>query len=105
MDGKVTNMNKKFEDVKYSAHSEQEGIVATDDYIALNWTFKDCVVVLEANDFKRIAIDTPMIKGHKGAVTDLAFSPFKNNLLSTSCEDNCLRLFMLDEAGMSQQSL
>jgi len=40
-----------------------------------------------------------LLTGHKGAVLDLAFSPFNNNLLATSSEDASIKLWNLPDGG------
>jgi coronin-1B/1C/6 len=58
--------------------------------------------VWNATDFKRFDANVPLIKGHQGAITDLMFSPFHNNLLASSSEDGKVKLWVIPEGGLTQ---
>jgi len=58
--------------------------------------------VMKAYDFQRLEADLPLLKGHSGQVTDFEFSPFNDNLLSTSSEDGTIKLWLIPEEGVTK---
>ena len=102
MEGQPTYSHKKFEDVTPSSSAEAENISANSKFIAIAWTDKSTVFTADATNFHRVPIGCPMIRAHKGAVTDLAFSPHREELLATACDDSKLRFFLVQEGGVKE---
>ena len=69
---------------------------------AMAWTQASSIAVWGGTDFKRFDANIPLIKGHQGAVTDLMFSPFHNNLLASSSEDGKVKLWVIPDGGLTQ---
>jgi WD40 repeat protein len=42
------------------------------------------------------------ITGHQGTICDLQFSPFQTNLLATSSDDATVRIWELEQGGLTQ---
>ena len=55
-----------------------------------------------AYDFRRFDNNIQLIQGHKGNVTDTAFSPFHDNLLATASEDGTAKLWLIPQEGITQ---
>lgn len=49
--------------------------------------------------YKRLSGDLPLIIGHRGQITDLAFSPHYDNVLATSSNDGCAKVWVVPEQG------
>ena len=93
---------QKFEDVKQTpAQLEHDGIAANGKFIALPWDSQASVAVFPAHKFQRFDANVPLIKGHMGAICDLHFSPFHDNLLATASEDGKLKLWFLPDEGIT----
>jgi hypothetical protein len=43
-----------------------------------------------------------LIKGHTGAITDVAFSPFVDQLLGSTSEDGTTKLWVIPEGGITE---
>lgn len=69
---------------------------------AMAWTQASSIAVWGANNFKRFDANIPLIKGHQGAITDLSFSPFHDQLLASASEDGKVKLWMIPEGGLTE---
>ena len=93
---------QKFSDVKQTAgNQENDGVASNGILTAMAWTQASSVAVWKADDFKRFDANIPLIKGHNGAITDLMFSPFHDQLLASSSEDGKCKLWMIPEGGLT----
>lgn len=54
-----------------------------------------------AYEFKRFDNNINLIKGHTGAITDVSFSPFVEQLLASSSEDGTTKLWVIPEGGIT----
>lgn len=52
----------------------------------------------------RIPHDTPLFKGHSGAIQDLEFSPFHEDMLATASADQTLKLWKMPPGKLEQSS-
>jgi WD40 repeat protein len=57
--------------------------------------------VFPAYSFKRFESNLPLIKGHTGTVTDVAFSPFVETLLGSTSEDGSCKLWVIPQEGIT----
>ena len=67
---------KKFQCADPSISQEQDAIASNGVFTAVPWKSNASIAVFSAYDFKRFDASIPLVKGHKGAITDVAFSPF-----------------------------
>jgi WD40 repeat protein len=58
--------------------------------------------VFPSYEFKRFDNNLNLIMGHKGNVTDCAFSPFNKNLLATTAEDGLCKLWLIGDEGLTE---
>lgn len=49
-------------------------------------------------------MNTPLYKGHSGALQDMEFSPFHENLLATASGDASLRLWAMPEGTLTEST-
>ena len=49
-------------------------------------------------------MNTPVYKGHTGALQDLDFSPFHDNMLATASADATLRLWAMPEGSLTERT-
>lgn len=69
---------------------------------AVNWSAASSIAVFGAYDYKRFDVNTPLIKGHSGAITDLQWSPFQDKLLASSSDDSTIKLWFIEgEQGIT----
>lgn len=50
-------------------------------------------LVLPVGKTGRLDINQPLVTGHKGAVLDIAFNPFNDNIIASTSEDCVIRLW------------
>jgi len=50
----------------------------------------------------KVKADVPLIAGHKGAVLDIDFNPFNDNLLATASEDCTAKIWGIPEGGLTK---
>ena len=93
--------NKKFECVDPAITQEQDGVASNGVFTAVPWKGNSTVAVFPAYEFKRFDASIPLLKGHNGAITDCAFSPFCDPLLATSAEDGKVKFWVVPEGGYS----
>jgi len=74
---------------------ENDGIASNGYYTAIPWKDVSTVAVFPSVKFTKFDAGVKLIKGHKGAITDVQFSPFAKQLLATSSEDSTIKLWVL----------
>ncbi|KAF4529652.1 hypothetical protein B566_EDAN017985 [Ephemera danica] len=78
--------------------------------IASSAAFMACIVeqngsnlaVLPVNDSGRKSKDMPLLHAHSDTVTDMAFSPFHDDLLVTGSQDCLVKLWHIPENGLEE---
>ncbi|GIY34936.1 coronin-1C-A [Caerostris extrusa] len=50
----------------------------------------------------RIDVNYPLVSGHKGAVLDIAWCPFNDNVIASASEDGIVRVWCIPEGGLSR---
>ena len=86
-----------------SANTEGRLLAVNPKFLAASWNTQNGGVAI-FNPFEPCSVkpDIPLIKGFKGPVLDLEFSPFRTDLLATASEDCSVRLFQIPEAGLTK---
>ena len=69
--GDNTFPRQKFEGVNPSVTQDQDGIVSNGLFTAMPWHGTATIAVFPSYKFKRFENDIFLIKGHKGAITDV----------------------------------
>ena len=94
---KFTNINL------VSEVSEGSFIACNGSFIACSWnSTPGSVAVLDTPFPINVKINTPILKGHKRSVFDMAFSPFKYNILATASDDATCKLWEIPSGGLRQ---
>ena len=94
---KFTNINL------VSEVTEGNFIACNGSFIAASWnSTPGSVAVLDTAFPTNMKINTPILKGHKRSVFDLAFSPFKDNILATGSDDATCKLWEIPSGGLRQ---
>ena len=78
-------------------------MAANSKYIAISWAVGGggAVGMMNVGDFGRH--DTvPLFSGHKGAVLDVAMSPFNESILATASEDCFAKIWQIPEGGLKE---
>lgn len=50
----------------------------------------------------RVDVNYPMVTGHKGAVLDIAWCPFNDNVIASASEDGIVRVWSIPDGGLSR---
>jgi WD40 repeat protein len=62
-------------------------------------------MVSGAEDFKRFQMkDLKFISGHTGAIHDIQFSPFHDNILASASNDCSVKIWMIPEEGIQEET-
>lgn len=91
---------EKYEGVKpASIYSESCLIKGNSKFLAFSWAGSGGgnLAVLRTDSPVKLSPDFPMIIGHTGAVLDVDFSPFCENLIATSSDDTTIKIWNLPE--------
>lgn len=62
------------------------------------------MAIAKAEDQTKMTNKTPILTGHAGAVLDLQFSPFHNNILATGGADATVKIWRFPEEGLKAES-
>lgn len=63
------------------------------------------VGILDANKAGKLEpTQVPLVSGHKGAVLDLEFDPFNDNIFATASEDCTAKLWRIPDGGLANGS-
>eukprot|EP01128_Nolandella_sp_AFSM9_P000358 TRINITY_DN10519_c0_g1_i1.p1 TRINITY_DN10519_c0_g1~~TRINITY_DN10519_c0_g1_i1.p1 ORF type:complete len:447 (+),score=142.00 TRINITY_DN10519_c0_g1_i1:268-1608(+) len=96
--------DKVYEGIKLTRSAWDSNFMsANSDYIAISWAVGGggAVGLMKVGDYGRH--DTVnLFTGHKGAVLDVDFSPFNNNILATASEDCFAKIWTVPEGGLTE---
>lgn len=101
LEGVNTFGQDKFDSTQPSISQEQDAICSNGIFTAMPWKRAATTAVFPAYGFCRFDNNIKLLMGHKGNVTDCAFSPFNNNLLATSSEDGSAKLWLIPDGGIT----
>jgi len=59
-------------------------------------------LVLPLSKTGRLDVNQPLVTGHKGAVLDIAWNPFNDNLIASTSEDLVIRLWSIPDNGLTK---
>ena len=86
-----------------TANTEGRLLAVNPKFLAASWnTQNGGVAILDPFEPCSVKPDIPLLKGFKGPVLDLEFSPFRTDLLATASEDCSVRLFQIPEEGLKK---
>jgi len=89
--------SEKHEGVTAAVNCDSDGIAGNSLYSAVPWCKTGTIAVFGATTFGRYEANQPLIQGHRGNVTDLAFSPFEERLLATTGDDGMAKLWVIED--------
>ena len=97
-------INARFEDFKLNEITSEGQLMSINSkYIASLWEGAGaCISVLDKTKPHRVAHDIPLIRAHLQNVSDVRFSPFIPNLLSTSSDDGTVKLWQIPAEGLTK---
>ena len=95
--GEPIGPNSHFEQCQANTNIEQNGIASNGKMIALQWHQMATIAVLKASDPKRLEPGLPLIKGHQGPISDIAWSPFEDRLLASTADDGTCKLWVFED--------
>lgn len=57
-------------------------------------------IVFPINQYGRLTPDAPIVGGHKGAVLDIAWNPFNDNVIASASEDCLVKVWEIPDGGL-----
>lgn len=83
-------------------NNENQNIACSDKFFAIPYTGGGGPVYVSPIDkFGKVEPECPVVNGHKGAVIDIAFSPFNSSIMCTASVDCTIKLWNIDETNHS----
>ena len=95
---------EKFTDIAMAEVTSEGSLIAVNStFLGVSWqSVKGCVGIFDANVPTRIPSEIPLIRGHDSYISDLNFSPFRANLLSTASDDTTVKLWEIPQEGVKE---
>ena len=85
-----------------TANSEGRLIAINNKFLAASWNVNNGgIAVLDANNVGSVKPDLPYLRGFRGPVLDLEFSPFRTDLIAATGEDCSVKIFQIPEGGLT----
>lgn len=105
--GKESARNASYFNLRPAAGSSESPMIACSErFWAIPWMGTGGPVYVSRIDgFGKVEPSTALIDGHRGAVQDLAFSPFHPDLLVTAGDDCKVNLWRIPEEGLQERSV
>jgi len=98
--GAIAKKEKAYQNVKGSCNGEGNYITANGKYFATAIAGGGGPIFINPHTrYGRLEHNIPKLNVHKGAVTDIAFSPFNDNIIATASEDATLKITIIPEDG------
>lgn len=101
--GKEINM-------KYGDFTPKDGptegqlMAVNKDFIATAWDSQWATIcVLKKNNPHRVPHNVPLVHAHKENITDIRWSPYVKNLLSSASEDGTIKFFQIPDNGVEER--
>ena len=95
---------EKFTDIAMAEVTSEGSLIAVNStFLGVSWqSVKGCVGIFDANVPTRIPSEIPLIRGHDSYISDIKFSPFRANLLSTASDDTTVKLWEIPQEGVKE---
>ena len=98
-----TEKENKFTNCNLSSISSDGRLIAVNDkFLAMSHKNKGEIVVVDSSNPSTIKENSTSFKNNNGNVLDLEFSPFNNNLLASSNDNNSVLLWNMPEGGLKE---
>jgi len=93
-----------YDNVKVTASAwDSNKVDGNNKFVAIIWEASGggSFAVLPNEQTGKVPADLPLVSGHKGAVLDIAFSPFNDNLIASVSEDGNGRVWSIPNGGLT----
>jgi WD40 repeat protein len=100
-------MKGSFEGLEISDCATESNFIKSNGmFTAIPWKTRGGGVlsVVNAYDYKRLDPSIPLLRGHAGPLPDFEFAPFNPNLLCTASEDGLIKMWLIPEGGLTQDT-
>ena len=85
------------------ASTEGNKMAINNKFMALSWNYdRGGIAIFDPNEYSYGKPDQKLLKGHKGKIFDLKFSPFFTDLLASASEDCTVKLWKIPEEGLKE---
>ena len=85
------------------ASTEGNKMAINNKFMALSWNYdRGGIAIFDPNEYSYGKPDQKLLKGHKGKIFDLKFSPFSTDLLASASEDCTVKLWKIPEEGLKE---
>lgn len=59
-------------------------------------------IVLPLEKVGRVERETPLVSGHRGAVTDIAWCPHNDNIIASGSDDCSVKIWVIPDGGIKE---
>ena len=85
------------------ASTEGNKMAINNKFMALSWNYdRGGIAIFDPNEYSYGKPDQKLLKGHKGKIFDIKFSPFFTDLLASASEDCTVKLWKIPEEGLKE---
>ena len=98
------NENKRYNQMDLcKASTDGNKMAMNNKFMALIWNYdKGGIAIFDPNEYTYGKTSQKLLKGHKGRIFDIKFSPFYTDLLASASEDGSVKLWKIPEEGLKE---
>lgn len=100
--GEQTHANQKFVKATPSLNSDNDGIASNGLWTAVPWAGQGSFALFTSDSYRIFDQAQPLVKGHQNNVADVAFYPFRNDLLASCSADMTIKLWQCPKEDMKE---
>jgi WD40 repeat protein len=82
--------------------NDNDGIASNGIFTAVPWKGNSTFALFANNDYKKFDQTQPLVKGHKGNISDVQFYPFSNQILASSSADTFIKIWVCPKGGLKK---
>lgn len=84
---------------------DMDGVASNGVYTAMPWKHTGTTAAFHYGEYRKFDQSQPLLKDHKGNVTDCAFNPFVDSMLATSAADNTVKLWVMGKEPLKEHKM
>ena len=89
----LVDNNKRFTGAQPALNNDNDGIASNGLWTACPWSGQGSFALFTNRSYRKFDNSTPLVKGHTGNVNDVAFYPFRNDLVASASADMTVKIW------------